>query len=94
MRGLIDQRLQKICLNDFDLPDAQFQLKTFACLKITGDFARENIDIFLMKNIKHNVRLMLNLHQCASQYHVTTHIQVNYLYPDFYPLFSCQLFFL
>lgn len=71
MRGLIDQRLQEICLNDFNLSDAQFQLKTFTCLKITGDFARENIDMFSHDNIKHNVRLMLNFHQLASQYHVT-----------------------
>lgn len=71
IRGLTDQRLKKIKPDDFELPDDQFQFKVFDLLGITGDFGRENVDMFSLQNIKNNVRRMLDFQDCATRYNVT-----------------------
>ncbi|MGQ3891925.1 aldo/keto reductase [Legionella sp. CNM-4043-24] len=71
IRGLTDPRLLRISLDDFSLPDEQFQQKFFDCLGMTGDIARENVDMFSIEHIKHNARLMLDFHSLAAQYGVT-----------------------
>lgn len=71
VRGLTDARLKQISTDDFELSDEDFRKKVFTFLGINGDFILENIDMFSYKNIKHNIKFMLDFQDCASEYNVT-----------------------
>lgn len=66
MHGLTDIRLQKIASEDFYLSNEQFQKKVFELLGITGDFIRENVDMFSLENVKHNVTKMIEFQHQAT----------------------------
>jgi len=69
VRGMVDERLQKITASDFKiLSDSEFQKRVFELLNITSkNDSRRDVGWFLEKNIKHNVGKILAFHNEAKR---------------------------
>ncbi len=71
IRGLTDARLQQITQRDYDLTNEGFRDKVFGLLGIGDNFFLKNVGMFLLANIKNNVRYMLSFQNCSARYNVT-----------------------